>query len=276
MPRLSITRLNTADFVDRAVVEVEGGRDALERAGVGPVGSALARHGVEQEAERAFHVLAVDASVLLVGDAGPVVDRAEQHEGGSTRPVRVDPGRCLELLEVGRAHVEMPERVRVLGLEADGGRLAHHAGVIVAEASEMPVEGGSGQPVRLQLLEAIGRLDAVPGEQIQDAHRRQVASLAVQGAQFHGRDDLAPALDFGGGHQPRPAPVGATRVPRASLTAQQAVQGCPADGIDLGGGPDQGCPLGVTGRERRETPAKGRQRVCWNDTPGRHHAAPDW
>ena len=170
----------------------------------------------------------------------------------------------------------MPERVRVLGLEADGGRLANHAGVIVAEAPKMPVEGGGGQPVRLQLLEAVGRLDAVPGEQIQDAHCRQVAALAVRGAQLHGRDDLAPALDFGGGHQPWPAPVGATRVPRASLAAQQAVQGRPADGVDLGGGPDQGCPLGMTGRERRETPAKGRQRLDRNGTPGRHHTVPDW
>ena len=163
----------------------------------------------------------------------------------------------------------------MLGLEADGGRLAYHAGVIVAEAPEMPVEGGGGQPVRLQLLEAVGCFDAVLGEQIQDAHRRQVAALAVGGAQLHGRDDLAPALDFGGGYQPRPAPVGATRVPRASLTAQQAVQGRPADGVDLGGGPDQGGPLGVTGRERRETPAKGRQRLGRDGNPGRHHTTPE-
>ncbi len=126
---------------DRPVVEVDGRGNALEGARFGIAVSGLARHGVEQEAERAFHVLAVDASVLLVGDTGAVVDHAEQHERGCARPVGVDPRRQLELLEVRGAHVELPERVSVLGLEADGGWLANHASVVVAQTSKVSVEG---------------------------------------------------------------------------------------------------------------------------------------
>ena len=261
---------------DRPVVEVDGRGNALERARFGIALSGFARHGVEQEAQRAFHILAIDASVLLVGNAGTVVDGAEQHERGGTRPIGVDPGRHLELLEVRGAHVELPERVGVLGLEAHGGWLANHAGVIVAQTAKVAIEGRGGQPSRLQLLEAVGRVDAVLGEKFQDAHRRQVASLAVRGADLHGRHDLAPPLDFGEGHRPRPTPVDAMSVPRPSFTAQQAVQGRPTDGVEFGGRLDEGCPLGMAGGERRETPAKGRQGLDWHGTPGRHHAMPDW
>jgi len=65
-------------------------------------------------------------------------------------------------------------------------------------------------------------------------------------------------------------------VPRPSLTAQKAVQGRPADRVEIGGRPDKGCPLGVAGGEHRETPAKGRQCLDRHGSPGRHHAIPDW
>jgi len=56
-------------------------------------------------------------------------------------------------------------------------------------------------------------------------------------------------------------------VPRPSLTAQQAVQGRPDDGVEFGGRPDESCPLGMAGGERRETPAKGRQGLDRHGAP---------
>ena len=67
-------------FRDRPVVEIERGRNALERIASSPV-RRLGRHGVEQEAERRLDVLAVDAAIFLVGDARTVIDHGEQHQG---------------------------------------------------------------------------------------------------------------------------------------------------------------------------------------------------
>jgi len=48
-------------------------------------------------------------------------------------PAGFDPGRKLfKVLQVGRAEVEVPQRVAVLGLEAYGGRCPCHAVVVVA------------------------------------------------------------------------------------------------------------------------------------------------
>jgi hypothetical protein len=81
---------------DWSVVEVDRERDALERISIIRFG----RHGIEQEAQRRLGVFAIDAAVLLVGDAGAVIDDGEQHQGRRALPVCVEPRRCLQLLQV--------------------------------------------------------------------------------------------------------------------------------------------------------------------------------
>ena len=168
-------------FRDRPVVEGERGRDALERIRLVARLRRLRRHGVEQKAQRRLDILAIDATVFLIGDARAIIDDGEQHQDGRPLPVCVDPGRRLQVLQVGRAHVEVPQRVGALGLEADRRRLARHPLVVVAEATQMAIDGRGGELARRQLLEAIRRIDAVLNQQLQGTHRRQVAAFLVGG-----------------------------------------------------------------------------------------------
>jgi len=80
----------------------------------------------------------------------------------------------LQMLQVGRTHVEVPQRVRVFGLEADRGRLACHPLVVVAEVPQVAVGGGSGQLARCQLLETIRRIDTMFDQQLQGTDRREM------------------------------------------------------------------------------------------------------
>ena len=87
----------------RPVVETDRGRNALEWVPFVARLRLLGRHGVEQEAERRLDILAIDAAVFLVGDARAIIHDGEQHQGGRTLPIRVDPGRRLQVLQVRRA-----------------------------------------------------------------------------------------------------------------------------------------------------------------------------
>jgi hypothetical protein len=138
----------------------------------------LGRHGVKQEAQRRLDILAVDATVFLIGDTRAVIDNGEQHQDRRTLPVCIDPGRCLQVLQIGRAHVEVPQRIRALGLEVHGRRLACHPLVIVAEAPQVAIDSRGGQLAWCQLVEAIRRVDAVLDQQLQGARRRQMATLS--------------------------------------------------------------------------------------------------
>ena len=258
----------------RPVVEVERGRDALERVALALLGRRLGRHGVEQEAQRRLHVLAVHAAIFLIGDTRAVIHDGEQHQGGCALPVRVDPGRRLELLQVRGAHVEVPQRVRLLGLEADRGRLARHPLVVVAEALQVPVEGGCSQPARRELLEAVRGVHAVLHQQLQGPHRRKVAALLVGGPDLHGGDDLAPALDLGCRHRPWAAPVRPVRVPGTPVAAQQAIQRGAAHRVELRRGRHHRHTLGMARRQRRQAPPQGRKRLNrHSDTLGHHTPA---
>ena len=175
------------------------------------------------------------------------------------------------MLQVRRAHVEVPQRIRVLGLEADRWRLANHPLVVVAEAAQVAVDGGRGQPARCELLKAVRRVDAVLHQQLQSAHGGQVAALLVGGPDLHGGDDLAPALDLGRRHRPRAAPVGAVRVLWAAVAAQQAIQRGAAHRVELRRGFQEDAALRVAGRQCRETAAEGRKCLDRHGDPYRHH-----
>jgi hypothetical protein len=251
---------------DRPVVEIDRGRNALERVRFVARLRLLGRHGVEQEAERRLDILAIDAAVFLVGDARAVIHDGEQHQGRRTLPVRVDPGGRLQMLQVRRAHVEMPQRVGALGLEAHGRRLADHPLVVVAEAPKVAINGRGGQPARRQLLETIRRLDAVLDQQLQGAHRRQMAAFLVGGPHLHGGDDLAPALDLVRRHRARTAAIGTVRVLRPAVAAQQAIQRGPADRVQLRRRRHQYAALGLPPRQRQQAAAQRCKRL------GRHTA----
>ena len=255
----------------RPVVEVDRGRDALERVALALLGGRLGRHGVEQEAQRRFHVLAIDAAVFLVGDTRPVIDDGEQHQGGCALPVRVDPWRRLELLQVRRAHVEVPQRIRLLGLEADRRRLARHPLMVVAQAPQVPVDGRGGQLARRERLEAVRRVHAVLHQQLQGPHCRKMAALLVGGPDLHGGDDLAPALNLRRRHRPRAASVRPVRVLGTSVAAQQAIQRGAAHRVELRRGRHHRHTLGMPRRQRRETPPQGRKRLNRHSDPFGHH-----
>ena len=75
-PSCAITRRKVRGLRDRAVVQIEHHRNALQH----QAGLVLGRHGVEQEAQRGSDILAIDAAIFLIGDTAAVIDDAEQHQ----------------------------------------------------------------------------------------------------------------------------------------------------------------------------------------------------
>ncbi len=115
---------------DGAVVHVDRGRDALER----QLGLGFRGHGVEQEAQRGLGVLTIDAAVFVIDDAGAVIDRREQHQGRLATAL-LDPERRLNPLEVGRAHIEVPQLIGALGLESDRCDRTGHTRMVQARSA---------------------------------------------------------------------------------------------------------------------------------------------
>lgn len=83
-------------------------------------------------------------------------------------------------LDFIETYLVAPERIQTLGLEANRRGVADHSRVVVAEAAQVPVDGGCRQLARCELLEAVGRIDAVLHEQLQDAHRREMVTLRLR------------------------------------------------------------------------------------------------
>jgi hypothetical protein len=82
---------------NRSVVQVDRVRDALECIVLALLNGRLERHRVEQKTQRRLGVFAIDTAVLLVGEAGTIIDDGEQHQGRCALPIGVDPGRRLQL-----------------------------------------------------------------------------------------------------------------------------------------------------------------------------------
>jgi hypothetical protein len=249
--------LNTADFATRTIVEIEAGGDALERLRR----VFLARHGGEQKPERRLDILAIDAAILLVSDPRTVIDHAEQHQRRHAGSIGIDPWRRRELLQVGRAHVEVPGRVRLLGLESHRRWLARHPVVVVAKTAHVPVERRGRQAARRQLLQAIGRLDAVVDEKLENTDGGEMAALPVGGAHLHGGDDFAPSFDLSRGHDARGSPIGTGRIAGTAFTAQQPVKRRAADPIQFGGRRQERPALGMVGGQCGQPAAERRERL---------------
>lgn len=107
----------------RAIVEVNQQGSPLE--GEGRIG--LQSHRIEQESQGAFGVFAIYAAVFHVTEATAVIDHTKQHQGRLTL-TGIDPIRPIDVLQVGRRHIELPAVIAVFGFEAHGGRLAGEAG----------------------------------------------------------------------------------------------------------------------------------------------------
>ena len=123
---------------DRTIVEVEGLGDALESKAL----LGLGRHGIEQETQCRLDILAIDAAILLVADAAAVIDDAVEHECRRAT-AGLHPGRCLDLLQVRGAEVELPESVAAQGLEPDCGGGPAHPLLVVTPAQKMAIDGGT-------------------------------------------------------------------------------------------------------------------------------------
>lgn len=171
-------------------LEIERVRHAMEPRRLARLG----RHGIEQEAQAALDVLAVNAAILLEGCAAAVVDDAEQHRHRRAATEGIDPAGLLDLLEVGMADVELPERVAVLRLKAHRGRCPRHVGVIVAPEREIPVHRRAVQNSGRRADLAVGRLDAVLLQQLDGARGGEMPALLVRRADLQRRDDLAEPL----------------------------------------------------------------------------------
>src|SRR3546814_16934462 len=59
---------------------------------------------------RGLGILAIDAAIFLVDPARAVIDGREKHQRGFAATL-LEPERRLDLLEVGRAHFEVPKLV---------------------------------------------------------------------------------------------------------------------------------------------------------------------
>jgi hypothetical protein len=81
-----------------------------------------------------------------VGDIGAAISTAVGQVPGSSQGA---------LLEVRRTDVEVPERIRALGLKPDRRRLARHMLVVVAQAAYVAIEGGRDQPTCGEFLEPL-------------------------------------------------------------------------------------------------------------------------
>src|SRR3954463_12705988 len=84
--------------------------------------------------------LPASAPVFLVAEAAPVIGDAVEHEGRRA-PAGLDPARGFDLLEIGRAEVELPERVAVARLEPHRRRRPGKPVVVKSPERQVTVDG---------------------------------------------------------------------------------------------------------------------------------------
>jgi hypothetical protein len=253
---------------DRAVVLVDRRRDALKGRAVL---LRLWRHGIKQKPQRRLDILAVDPVIFLIRDAAAVIDDAVDHQGRSAAP-GLDPGGTLHLLQIGRAQVEMPQRVAVLRLKAHRRRRARHPLVIVTPLPEIAVGGRFTQQTGRQANRTIGRLDPVLFQDADRLHCRKMPAFAVEGPQLHRRERLAVTFEFRCRDDFRLAAIGAVQRARVKLSAQPAVEGRPRHAIKRRSGRDHALAIGMPRRQRLQPVTQADQRLVGNTRPGLSHS----
>ena len=114
-------------------------RDALKGKGLGVFGG----HRRKEKTQGGLNIFAVDAMIFLVGHPAAVIHHAIEHEEG-TAAAFLHPLRGFDVFEIGRAQIELPTRIALLGLKADGWRLLAQRRVVVAPAFEVAIDRGLG------------------------------------------------------------------------------------------------------------------------------------
>lgn len=123
-------------------------------------------------------------------NAAAVVDHAEQHQRGRLLAL-VHPGRALDVLEVGRAEIELPQGVAVACLKAHRRRLAGEPLPVQAPVLEVTVDGGLLQHALRGQDKAVRRFEAIVFQQPDGLGRGEMAALFVGGADLDRGDQLA-------------------------------------------------------------------------------------
>lgn len=139
-------------------------------------------------------------------------------------------------------------------LEPHRRRRPDKAIMVEAPERQVAVDRGALEPAGRRLHEPVGRLDAVPLEQLDGAPRGKSAPLAVLAPQLERRHQLAVALEGLDRDRAGPATIGAMGRPWPEKPLQQAVERRPADAVELGRALHQPRALRVPRRQPVQPP----------------------
>jgi len=190
-------RLEHTRAADRTVVHVDRHRQTLER----KFRLRLGRKGVEQEAQRRFRVLAIDAAIFLIDHARTVIDDREQHQRRFAAPL-LDPQRRFNMLEVGWANAigdamtDFPRPILNYWHEAFAGRsvgTGSNLSLVVSETLNgkrpaMMLEGADGLTRAALMPELADRIGAGKASDISIDGLREL--LTEAGVSLHDPDFL--------------------------------------------------------------------------------------
>ncbi len=180
--------------------------------------------------------------VFLVRHPAAIVDDTEQHQCRWLLVV-THPCGLFEVLEVGRAEIELPAIVAMFGLEMDGGRLAAQGGAVIAPLAQIPVDSGLVQRSGRGLNQPVRGLDAKGFDQADRFGSRQMASLLVRGADLDSGDQFAEPFQLILRQYPRGAPIGAAQGLRSGSLGQRPMQRLLGNTQHVGGLRDHETPF---------------------------------
>src|SRR3954463_7755822 len=105
-----------------------------------PLSSGLGAMALNRKRSR-FNVFTVDAAILLVGNARAIIHDAVEHQGGRA-PAGITPERLRDVLEVGRAQIELPQFVGVSRLESHRRWPTCQSHVVIAPLAQVAIDRG--------------------------------------------------------------------------------------------------------------------------------------
>ena len=100
------------------------------------------------------------------------------------------------LFEIGRAQVKVPAFVTVLGLKADGGRLAAQRALIIAPLLQVAIDGGDGEHIRSDLEEPLRGVNPKLFEKPDGLRGGEMTPLGIRGTDLECGDNLAVAFQL--------------------------------------------------------------------------------
>ncbi len=174
----------------------------------------------------------------------------------------LDPERGFNLFEVGRAHVELPELIGSLCLEAYRCNRACDARVVEARSTQHAIDGCALQQTQRRAYQAIRCFDTVLLEQTDRARRREVAPFLVRGPDLEGGDDLGVPLHRGGGRRAGRAVIGAPHRFRPGQFAQRPIDRPDRHALRPGRTRDHLGSRGIARRQQCLPPAQIDQRLA--------------